>query len=263
MPDLSVIDVQKILRRHEAMQHVSDTEGGAAHFLGKDYGMALGHSLDIFRDVKYHGMEDIPFKSHLRSSVMQAERPVLTSLNTLVFPGRGGTESPSSLTWSSAPWFPHTDLANGKKSTFDGSLYGLLDHSGLSVPEQKSLLDDHLENHHFDYTSYTHPNPDNGISEELDKIPTHKAHSVVESHKTIKMPYVGTMWNSSHDSPLTYLNTHSDLNKHWNLQEAIQREAPLGNKLIHVRYNPAYGGGKQWESYAYDPSNESLHKLED
>lgn len=279
-PDLSVINVQKMLRRHEAMGHTVNIEGGAAKFLGKDYGMALGHELSIYNDAKFRGLTDAPFKSSLHSSIMQAERPVLTRLYTGVLPGTGVKGSPGAWSWGAQPWYPHTELGNGKKSTFEGSTYGLMDDPHLTDSEKDVLLNEHTGKHHFNHLSHIHhPSPESynddsyepflvkGVTEKLNEIPSHAAHRAIESHKTLKMPYVGTMWDSSQDSPVTYLRTHSDLNKHWDLQEAIKGEAPLGNKLIHVRYNPNFGYSEDyskeynWSSYAYDPMTEELHRL--
>ena len=85
MSDLRVTDVQAALRHFAGVGHDVLTDPRAVHLDGQRYGMAVGHHLALFPGEKNN-------TRHLNSYLMQAERPIISTLSSSSSDSYGGFE---------------------------------------------------------------------------------------------------------------------------------------------------------------------------
>ena len=85
MSDLRVTDVQAALRHFAGVGHDVLTDPRAVHLDGQRYGMAVGHHLQLLPEDKNN-------TRHLNSYLMQAERPIISTLSSSSSDSYGGFE---------------------------------------------------------------------------------------------------------------------------------------------------------------------------
>lgn len=230
---LRVTDVQAALRHFTNIGHDVLSDPRAVHLDGKRYGMAVGHDLLINDRPTIQGVG-------LTSHVSQAERPVISQINTF------------------------------RKVTPSGTHENVHRYIDTLVPTIVKLDEDWL---HHAYLGQTHTNigthADNashpvgematwgmGKSTDKERFPHEDAHEALKAHTDPASPYYGSVSSEEHGN----VKMTSEDMRSFKHKEALSRLSPEPYKGLVVVQHAISGG---LSTYLYNPHTEQLHTLGD
>lgn len=240
MSDLRVTDVQAALRHYSGTGHDVLTDPHALHLDGERYGMAVGHELilDNVRDLTSSG---------LFTTLMQAERPVLSEVRTIT------TQTPqqrengmSSLLREVKPQVPAMSNKWGEGNDYKSPL-GIYSHytplNPYTYAERASSTINGIP-----------PFWDRDLDRSQIESLHHKTiHDALKSHTTEEISHPGFNFATKPSGPLTREDG-------FNHTDALSRAAGLGSApfkgLIRIQHAPSQS------LYTYNPNTEQLLKHE-
>jgi hypothetical protein len=240
MSDLRVTDVQAALRHYSGTGHDVITDPYALHLDGERYGMAVGHEL-ILDNVK-----DLT-SSGLFTTLMQAERPVLSGVRTIT------TQTPqqrekgmSSLLREVKPHVPAMSSKWGKSNDYESPLGTYSHYTQLNPHTYAERANDSIDgippfwDRDFDRS-------------QIDSLQHRDIHEALKSHTTEQISHQGFNFAAKPSRLLTPEDEFSH-------KDALSHAAGLGSApfkgLIRIQHAPSQS------LYTYNPNTEQLFKHE-
>lgn len=248
MKDLSVFDVQKALREHAQWGHDVTKHPHQSIVRDQPYGLRLGAQLRLPGDGS----------SKLQSYLMQAERPVISSVNSFII-----TDSPAHKALLVKPLFPtvETEQTEQRNRDFPSSHFT----NGLFTGGIK-MSEDHHNYREILATEHGIEDPEGPYIARNSSV-----HEVLRSHQKDEFPHFGINidWGSASHKTLFSPIPHASQNN-FNAGEAIShlihpREAgahagfvkPLSGLIVVSSPHPKLGYGLD-RIHTYDPNTEEL-----